>query len=130
MTLDTARMLLKPSSRSNVPPFMVMDVMAAAARIEAAGGTEMARGMALALQEVQRPMLVRGISRILLLTDGRTYGDESACVEIARRAQVVAEREAIHRTLRGCGWNKRQAARNLRVSYKALLYKIKEFGIA
>lgn len=30
--------LLTPSARSDVPPFMVMDVMAAAARIEAAGG--------------------------------------------------------------------------------------------
>src|SRR3954470_10540520 len=30
--------LLSPSTRSEVPPFMVMDVMAAAERIEAAGG--------------------------------------------------------------------------------------------
>jgi aspartate/methionine/tyrosine aminotransferase len=36
--LDAARRLIKPSARSGVPPFMVMDVMAAAARIEAAGG--------------------------------------------------------------------------------------------
>src|SRR5262249_4268964 len=36
--LETARRLIKPSARSGVPPFMVMDVMAAAARIEAAGG--------------------------------------------------------------------------------------------
>jgi aspartate/methionine/tyrosine aminotransferase len=36
--LDTARRLLTPSARSDVPPFMVMDVMTAAARIEAAGG--------------------------------------------------------------------------------------------
>jgi aspartate/methionine/tyrosine aminotransferase len=36
--LDSARRLLIPSVRSDVPPFMVMDVMAAAARIEAAGG--------------------------------------------------------------------------------------------
>jgi aspartate/methionine/tyrosine aminotransferase len=35
---DRARGLLKASGRSEVPPFMVMDVMAAAARIEAAGG--------------------------------------------------------------------------------------------
>jgi aspartate/methionine/tyrosine aminotransferase len=35
---DRARKLLVPSQRSEVPPFMVMDVMAAAARIEAAGG--------------------------------------------------------------------------------------------
>jgi len=36
--LDAARRLMAPSARSEVPPFMVMDVMAAAARIEAAGG--------------------------------------------------------------------------------------------
>jgi len=36
--LDMARRLINPSARSDVPPFMVMDVMAAAARIEAAGG--------------------------------------------------------------------------------------------
>jgi aspartate/methionine/tyrosine aminotransferase len=35
---DRAGRLLKASERSEVPPFMVMDVMAAAARIEAAGG--------------------------------------------------------------------------------------------
>ena len=38
MMLDAARRLILPSARSDVPPFMVMDVMAAAARIEAAGG--------------------------------------------------------------------------------------------
>ncbi len=35
--LDAAKRLLVPSARSNVPPFMAMDVVAAAARIEAAG---------------------------------------------------------------------------------------------
>ncbi|RRR71254.1 MAG: VWA domain-containing protein [Candidatus Viridilinea halotolerans] len=71
--------------------------------IEAAGGTEMATGMALALQEIQKPMLARGVSRILLLTDGRTYGDESRCVEIARRAQ----KRSIGVTALGVGgeWN-------------------------
>ena len=38
MMLDRARRLITPSARSDVPPFMVMDVMAAAARIEASGG--------------------------------------------------------------------------------------------
>jgi hypothetical protein len=47
----------------------------------------MATGLALALQETQRALVGRGISRIVLLTDGRTYGDESRCVQIARRAQ-------------------------------------------
>jgi len=35
---DLARAVLTASARSDVPPFMVMDVMAAAARIEASGG--------------------------------------------------------------------------------------------
>jgi len=35
---NKAKSLLTPSSRGNVPPFMVMDVMAAAARIEFGGG--------------------------------------------------------------------------------------------
>jgi aspartate/methionine/tyrosine aminotransferase len=34
---DVLKRLVAPSSRSDVPPFMVMDVMAAAARLEAAG---------------------------------------------------------------------------------------------
>lgn len=36
--ISAARELLMPSRRSGVPPFMAMDVMAAAARIEEAGG--------------------------------------------------------------------------------------------
>ncbi|HEU4323349.1 MAG TPA: VWA domain-containing protein [Roseiflexaceae bacterium] len=63
------------------------DLKRAIGTVEAAGGTEMASGMALALQEIQRPMIGRGVNRMLLLTDGRTYGDEGRCVEIARRAQ-------------------------------------------
>src|SRR3954454_23837630 len=35
---ERIKSLLTASARSNVPPFMVMDVMAAAARIEASGG--------------------------------------------------------------------------------------------
>jgi aspartate/methionine/tyrosine aminotransferase len=38
MMLERAKGLIMPSARSAVPAFMVMDVMAAAARIEAAGG--------------------------------------------------------------------------------------------
>jgi aspartate/methionine/tyrosine aminotransferase len=38
MMLERAKRLVTPSARSAVPPFMVMDVMAAAARIEAGGG--------------------------------------------------------------------------------------------
>ncbi len=48
-------------------------------------------------------------------------------LEIGRRAAMRAEREAIERTLLQTRWNRRQAARILRVSYKALLNKLKTF---
>ena len=35
--LDKAKNLILPSRRSEVPPFIVMDVMAAAAQVEAQG---------------------------------------------------------------------------------------------
>jgi two-component system, NtrC family, response regulator AtoC len=46
--------------------------------------------------------------------------------EIARQAAREAERELIFRTLQQTCWNRRKAAKMLGVSYKALLYKIKE----
>jgi two-component system, NtrC family, response regulator AtoC len=46
--------------------------------------------------------------------------------DIARQAAREAEREIIFRTLHQTRWNRREAAELLGVSYKALLYKIKE----
>jgi two-component system, NtrC family, response regulator AtoC len=46
--------------------------------------------------------------------------------EIARHAAREAERELIFRTLQQTRWNRREAAEILGISYKALLYKIKE----
>jgi two-component system response regulator AtoC len=49
--------------------------------------------------------------------------------DIGKRAAMLAEREAILSMLQRTAWNKRKAASKLRISYKALLYKIKESGI-
>ncbi len=49
--------------------------------------------------------------------------------DVAKEAAVNAEREMILRALRGTNWNKKKAADLLQISYKALLYKIKECGI-
>ncbi|MDQ3211849.1 MAG: sigma-54 dependent transcriptional regulator [Acidobacteriota bacterium] len=46
--------------------------------------------------------------------------------DIARHAAREAERALIYRTLQQTRWNRREAAEILGVSYKALLYKIKE----
>jgi len=49
--------------------------------------------------------------------------------EIGREAAHKAEREAIQRALLRTRWNRKEAAELLQVSYKALLYKIREYGI-
>jgi two-component system, NtrC family, response regulator AtoC len=54
---------------------------------------------------------------------------EPSLKEIGRRASQAAEREAIARTLEQTGWNRVRAARALRISYRALLYKIKQAGL-
>jgi DNA-binding NtrC family response regulator len=46
--------------------------------------------------------------------------------DIARQAARGAEKELIYRTLQQTRWNRREAAEILGISYKALLYKIKE----
>ena len=46
-------------------------------------------------------------------------------LEIGRQAAMKAEREAIERVLTQTKWNRRQAAKILKISYKALLNKFK-----
>ncbi|MCI0573814.1 MAG: sigma-54 dependent transcriptional regulator [Myxococcaceae bacterium] len=54
---------------------------------------------------------------------------EMSLKDIGKRAAMLAERDAILAMLQRTAWNKRKAAGKLRISYKALLYKIKECGI-
>jgi two-component system response regulator AtoC len=49
--------------------------------------------------------------------------------EISRRAVLEAEREVIARALEQCRWNRVKAAKMLKISYRALLYKIKDMGL-
>jgi DNA-binding NtrC family response regulator len=50
---------------------------------------------------------------------------EMSLLEIGRRAAMAAEKEAIERVLNQTRWNRRQAAKILKISYKALLNKLK-----
>jgi two-component system, NtrC family, response regulator AtoC len=56
---------------------------------------------------------------------GNGAAEVPSLLEIGRRAAMQAEREAIERVLAQTRWNRRQAARILRISYKALLNKLK-----
>ncbi len=49
--------------------------------------------------------------------------------EIARKAALQAERRMIAAVLRQTNWNRRKAAQLLDISYKTLLYKIRECGL-
>jgi len=56
---------------------------------------------------------------------GNGTPDMPSLLEIGKRAAMQAEREAIERVLAQTRWNRRQAAKILKVSYKALLNKLK-----
>jgi two-component system, NtrC family, response regulator AtoC len=66
--------------------------------------------------------------------DGRSAaaGADSAggLKSLSRNAKDEAEAEAIARALEETNWNRKQAAALLKISYKALLYKIRQYGIA
>ncbi len=49
---------------------------------------------------------------------------------LARDAARAAEQAVILTVLRNTGWNRTQAARALGISYRALLYKIADFGLS
>jgi DNA-binding NtrC family response regulator len=48
---------------------------------------------------------------------------------VARCAREEAEADAIRRALHQTNWNRKQAAEQLKISYKALLYKIREYEL-
>jgi len=49
---------------------------------------------------------------------------------LGRSAKDEAEAEAIRKALDETNWNRKQAAALLQISYKALLYKIRQYGLA
>jgi two-component system response regulator AtoC len=50
--------------------------------------------------------------------------------EITQRAVLEVERRVILRTLQAHHWNRKRAARALNISYRALLYKIRDAGLS
>ncbi len=49
--------------------------------------------------------------------------------DVGKRAAETAEKKVIQSTLEETHWNRKEAAKLLRVSYKALLYKIQKYGL-
>jgi two-component system, NtrC family, response regulator AtoC len=69
-----------------------------------------------------------GLRAMLLKSERPGNGERISLKETARAASREAEKELILRVLTRTRWNRRRAARELQISYKALLYKLKQIG--
>ncbi len=104
------------------------------------------------LENMIRRMIVLGSEQVILQEIAqreppRAAGDESVVdldalgadlasgegvdlKKIAKRAARAAEKRVIAKVLQETRWNRKEAAERLQISYKALLYKMKENGLA
>jgi len=88
------------------------------------------------LQEVAKAMVVLGdeshvlggLRGLSVLTGGRVT-DRVSLKETSKAASREAEKELILKVLNKTRWNRRRAAQELQISYKALLYKLKQIGV-
>lgn len=81
---DTSQVII-PSMPANDKPGM----KAAIDQIRDAGGTTMSLGMIQGLNELRRWHIPNAVNRMILLTDGVTYGDSDRCRQLARDAAAA-----------------------------------------
>jgi len=79
---------------------------------------------------VAAPASPVGIESVAAVADSAMASNGNVSLkDISRSAAREAERELILRMLTKTRWNRKEAAEILGISYKALLYKIKENGL-
>jgi two-component system response regulator AtoC len=71
-------------------------------------------------------LAMSGLRSLLQRAGGN--GERVSLKQAARAASREAERELILKALARTRWNRRRAAQELQISYKALLYKLKQIG--
>ena len=69
-----------------------------------------------------------GLRAMLRRPDAGNNGGRVSLKQAARAASREMEKELILRALTRTRWNRRRAAEDLQISYKALLYKLKQMG--
>ncbi|HEX6803398.1 MAG TPA: sigma 54-interacting transcriptional regulator [Terriglobales bacterium] len=69
-----------------------------------------------------------GLRAMLTRAEPKPNGEKISLKEAARAASREAEKELILKVLTRTRWNRRRAAQELQISYKALLYKLKQIG--
>ncbi|MEO1933176.1 MAG: helix-turn-helix domain-containing protein, partial [Myxococcales bacterium] len=81
------------------------------------------------LEDLRRPKASRAERRVELdaiLVEMEETAGELPLREVGRRFALEIEREAIEHVLKLTGWNRKQAATRLGISYKTLLHKIRD----
>ena len=56
--------------------------------LRASGGTEIRKGLEAGYNEIRRHLRSDYINHIIIITDGHTYGDEEACLQLANQAYL------------------------------------------
>ncbi len=79
---DTAQVVLPGGMRYD-PRRMETNIQ----MLHAEGGTEIFKGLESGYAEVRKTNRAGRMNHVILLTDGRTYGDEEACLKLAAQAQ-------------------------------------------
>ncbi|HYK49868.1 MAG TPA: helix-turn-helix domain-containing protein, partial [Terriglobales bacterium] len=69
-----------------------------------------------------------GLRSLLMRPERNGNGERISLKQASRAASREAEKELILRVLQRTRWNRRRAAQELQISYKALLYKLKQIG--
>jgi len=95
---DRAEVIVS-AGKSNDPATIVNQIR----MINADGGTEIFRGLNQGYREIRKHYKKSPINHIIILTDGRTYGDEEACIDLAR--QMATEGVRITSLGIGSEWN-------------------------
>ena len=81
---DRAEVIIPASRRSDLGKLEARIHM-----LQPSGGTEIFSGLDLSYNEIIRNAQHSQINHIIVLTDGRTYGDEDQCISLARRASEL-----------------------------------------
>jgi two-component system, NtrC family, response regulator AtoC len=74
--------------------------------------------------DVASELKVTGTEEVVPITQGNV-----SLKEVAGHAAEVAEKEVVLRVLEETGWNRKESARRLRISYKALRNKLKKWQL-
>ncbi len=95
---DTVHVVIQSMPANDIP-----GMQAAIDQIRDAGGTTMSKGMVQGLNELRRWNIPNAVNRMILLTDGVTYGDSDRCRQLAMEA--AANGIAIYPLGIGADWD-------------------------